>query len=374
MTMIFRIACDQFAQALARLQDFITKNSPDYLANVLIEATNDGFLKLTATDLEISFHGLVKAEFISEPGSVLLDGKKLYSIVKALPSELVSIEVTGYSAVISYGSKASKVTLNGLNPESYPKVGQIEEELSFIDIESTPLGELFKKTLFSVSTEEARPRLTGVHFESGEDGYFQAVSTDGHRLSLAKRRLTEGNTKLGEIIALIPRKGIATLTKLLEGYAKISFAFNKSDLLVKTSDFTVFIRLIDESFPDYRAIIPKNNENEFEFPVAELKNTLKRASILLDKNDEGIRLAMSDNTLLIEYQGSTSSFSEKIDMTNISSSEYAISFKLKYLLDILNSVEAPIIKAYFGKTETNPAIFKDPSHPDDLYILMARRS
>jgi DNA polymerase-3 subunit beta len=371
--MIFRIACDQFAQALARLQDFITKNSPDYLANVLIETTNDGFLKLTATDLEISFHGLVKAEFISEPGSILLDGKKLYSIVKALPSELVSVEVQGYSAVISYGNK-SKVTLNGLDPQTYPKVGEIAENTAFVEIDCAPLSDLFKKTLFSVSTEEARPKLTGVHFESVEGGYFQAVSTDGHRLSLAKRKLADESTKAGEIVALIPRKGIATLSKLLEGYAKISFAFNKSDLLVRTDDFTVFIRLIDENFPEYRAIIPKNNENEFEFPVNALKNTLKRASIILDKSDEGIKLVMSENTLVVEYQGSTSSFNEKLEMVNVTNSEYSISFKLKYLLDILNSVESPNIKALFGKTETNPAIFKDPANPDDLYILMARRS
>lgn len=193
-------------------------------------------------------------------------------------------------------------------------------------------------------------------------------------MSLAKRKLADESTKAGEIVALIPRKGIATLSKLLEGYAKISFAFNKSDLLVRTEDFTVFIRLIDENFPEYRAIIPKNNENEFEFPVNALKNTLKRASIILDKSDEGIKLVMSENTLVVEYQGSTSSFNEKLEMVNVTNSEYSISFKLKYLLDILNSVESPNIKALFGKTETNPAIFKDPANPDDLYILMARRS
>ena len=371
----FRIACDQFAQALARVQDFLTKTTPEYLVNVLIKSTNDGSLSLSATDLDMSIQTQVKTEMLVQAGEVLLDGKKLFSLIKAIPSELLEIQVdASFDTKITYGTH-QEAHLQGLNPQDFPKIDQIDTNLAMVEVKPSIFKDLFKRTSFATGVEESRIRLTGVYLVSLEDGVFQAVATDGYRLCLVKRKIAE-KTPPTEMSALIPKKGVTSIAKLMDSYDVVEIASTKSNFILKTPDFLVSVRLINEDFPDYKAIIPKSNQIEFVYPIASLKSAMKRAISIVDElNNAPVNLKMSGNKLHFEYKTSTSSRSilEEIEINNPGDKEYSITFSLKYLNDILNIIEGSQIKALYG-AQLNPVILVDSNHEDDTFILMARRS
>src|SRR5438128_2306485 len=204
--MELQIGKDEFQTALYRAQGIVEKKSTmPILASVLLEALEEGKLRVTAFDLEIGVQTLHPAE-IRKPGAVALKHKELFEIVRNLPENNVVLKREANNRV-KLTSGAAEFNLVGQAAEDYPPFPRTGSD-KLTPINSSDLLEMIEKTQFAISADETRHNLNGVYIESTEGG-VRMVATDGHRLSLITSKLTETfNLKRGVIV---PRKGLLEL-------------------------------------------------------------------------------------------------------------------------------------------------------------------
>src|ERR1041384_721449 len=208
--MELQIGTDEFSRALYRAQGIVEKKSTmPILASVLLEATEDNKLRVSAFDLEIGVQTLHPAE-VRKAGSVALKHKELYDIVRALPERMLVLKREANNRVkLTCG--AAEFNIVGQPAEDYPPFPRAEK-VGLVKIDRTVLSEMIEKTAFAISADETRHNLNGVYFEVGEGNLMRMVATDGHRLSMVQRELPEiFALKRGVIV---PRKGLFELRRL----------------------------------------------------------------------------------------------------------------------------------------------------------------
>lgn len=336
-----------------------TISQPSYLGFVYLEA-KEGKLSAKATNLEVSLQASLVPYEIQEEGQALIDHAFFN---KLLASDYDLVEFTIASDHTHGQAKASKVKLSIpiLNPETYP-------ELSFLDAsEYGALSEEDKLDFIdglklcspSVSTDTARPRLTGISIQQGEQG-LDLAATNGHVLSVYK---TSVNNSTLKNIALIPYKAIPQLINALQSPA-VAIACTGKDFIVHADSLVLCIRLIDEAFPDYKAIIPKSNDVHLQFTDA-FKDAFKQASKFLD-SDQAIRI--SGNTEANRYDILVNN-AFTYEETEGLQADYSCSFKYDYLANALSTTDIYMHK----KSESTP-LLATKANGKLIQIVMARRA
>ena len=179
------IAKSELQKGLARIQAIVDKrNSMPILANVMIEATEEGSgsLQISATDLEVGIRSRQDAD-VSEPGGLTVSAKTLYEIVRELPDETVHLESTANSFLLIQCER-SHFKLAGTSPEEYPTLPDFSPQ-NTVTVPSNVLAVMIERTMYAASTDETRYNLNGVYLEvdSGTN-QLRLVATDGHRLAM----------------------------------------------------------------------------------------------------------------------------------------------------------------------------------------------
>jgi len=252
--MELQIGTDEFSRALYRAQGIVEKKSTmPILGSVLLEATEDGRLRVSAFDLEIGVTGTHPCE-VRKGGGVAIKHKELYDIVRALRRSRWCSGARRNNRV-RLTSGAAEFNIVGQPAEDYPPFPRAEK-VSFVPVEPTALLEMIEKTQFAISADETRHNLNGVFFETGE-GNVRMVATDGHRLSLVRVRsravqpqARRDRPPQGAVRACA---GCCRRTRP----APASWDSPRQSGVFRRGDVTMVMRLIDGTFPDYQQVIPK---------------------------------------------------------------------------------------------------------------------
>ncbi len=314
--MEFEIDQARFLSALTLAHTVADKRATmPVLANVLLRATKDDELVVSATDMMISLTETVGCK-VHGPGSLTLGVRHLNNVVRTLPSGAVRIKSLDNSwAQIVAGR--SEFKLMGMPEGDFPELPDASG-VAFTTVASHKLVDLIDKTLFSVSTDEARVNLNGALFEC--DGKKATmVSTDGHRLT--KYSLEFGGPKLGKGI-VIPRKGMDEIRKVLnkvEGECGLAIA--DGYLFVKADALTLSVKLNNVTFPPYQQVVPKDFQRRAEVSRDELIAALRQAVVIAPEKtatvkvqlDKGVLRLAADNPelgainleLAVDYDGSS---------------------------------------------------------------------
>jgi DNA polymerase-3 subunit beta len=249
--------------------------------------------------------------------------------------------------------------------------------LDLFTVQGTTLSSLFERTLFSVSTDEARPNLNGVLFMSRGDHVLRAVSTDGYRLTMSERQETAEGADLPTFEGvLVPRKGAQELKKLLEQYPEVELGTSDQNIVVRTSDFTVHVRLLSERYPPYEEVIPKSNNHRYLIQRQTFLNALKRMNLVGEERLHRVTFDFQGGELLLESANANlGKVDERVELLEGSAdAEMQIFFSSLYVMDVLNTIKSDVIEVHLGGTSTTPAIFKDPAWPQDVFIVVPLRS
>jgi DNA polymerase-3 subunit beta len=314
------------------------------LSHFLLEA-GDGGVKISATDLEVSFKGFYPA-MVEEPGSLTLPAHYFYNLVKELPGESLNLEGTEKSNLqVLVGE--SRYQLLGLPADQYPAIPEITEE-NLVEVESRLLREMIEKTIFSVSVDDLQYHLSGIFWERLEtEGEFslRMVSTDGHRLTLIERPLPASEQFAIEEGILIPRKGVGEISRLLGEEEKVALGLSRQSLALKANSKYLFIRLLEKKFPEYRRIIPEGANFHFVLKRQELRDTLHRISLLSTERFRGVILKIGPEQL--EATFSNPEVGEGREVLPLTLEKGApddlpleIGFNARYLLEPLNVMDA----------------------------------
>lgn len=338
--MYFSIAKERIFNLLYLSNSIVERrNTMPILGNVKLTAENNTLL-LSATDLEVSLVGSTEAD-VKNSGSITVDAKVLFEIIRELPDEVLDIRVSkGHRLEIQSG--ASHFKINGTSSEEFPVIaGTVLENP--ISVDAKKLYEMFDRTYFAVSTDETRYNINGVFAESisepigGSDSGIRFVATDGHRLAVIDRP-ADGISISNSVI--IPRKGIQEIKKVLEsneGSAEVSFS--DKFFTVRSESVCIGVRLVDGKFPDYKQIIPKENKTKVNASRVEFLSAVKRVSLMTTDKNKAVKFSLEKDQLTIS--SSSPEYGEAKETIKVASSgdDLQIGFSSRYLIDLLNAMQ-----------------------------------
>ena len=366
--MKFNVNQQDLQQALNYCQGVIEKRSTlPILSNILLDASNSK-LKIIATDLDLIFvHQLNNVEILDE-GKTTTTSSIMYDIIRKLTSgKKISLTLTDVSK-LQVESEKSIFNLNCISATEFPLTEENFNENEFI-IKSKQLLKLLNKCKFSISNDETRHYLSGIYFHQTEvedKNYLTAVATDSHRMSISKIRLDE---KIEFDPIILPKKTIFQLCSLLDNYdGDVKVSNLKSKIRFELNNSILISKLIDGKFPNYIQVIPKNNQKKLEIDLKLFLNSVDRvASVSLDKKD-GVKFNLSKDTLNLSVNN-TNSGDGKETLNVKFDYDLEISFNSRYLIDVASQLDGDRVEIFFNDTGS-PALIKDPSDFDSIYVVM----
>jgi len=365
--MRFTIDKPSFIKLLQKIQGIVEKrNTMPILANVLLEA-EEGVITVMATDLEVFIKDSAKAE-TTEAGSVTINARKLFEITRELPSESVDVSSDREDKVTIKSGK-SRFTIMGLPSKDFPVFPEVDEsKLEKIDNES--LKEMIDKTSFAVSTDETRYNINGFLFEK-ENSTIRMVATDGHRLAYIEKNDIGVATEQKEGV-LLPRKGVLEIRKLLEDEGDFMLGITQKNAVMKKGDTLISVRLLEGEFPDYKKVIPKENDKEVVADRIGLLSSLKRVSILSTDKIKGVKFSFSKSNLTVSSSSpDLGEATEEMDI-DYKDEDIEIAFNARYFIDMLESVTDDNVKVFL-KDSLSPGIVRPAGSDSYTYIIMPMR-
>jgi len=366
--MKFNVNQKDLQEALSYCQGVIEKRSTlPILSNVLLDVGNSK-LTITATDLDLIFVHQINNVEILENGKTTTTSSIMFDIVRKFSSDKKISLTMNNDNKLQLESDKSIFNLNCINSSEFPLTDENFNQNEFI-INSKYFLKLLNKCKFSISSDETRHYLSGIYFHQTEVEdkiYLTAVATDSHRMSISKIRLNE---KINFDPIILPKKTIYQLCNLLENYdGDLKISNLKSKIKFELSNSILISKLIDGKFPNYIQVIPKNNQKKMETDLKVFLGSIDRvASVSLDKKD-GVKFQLSKDNLNLSVNN-TNSGDGKETLNVKFDHDLEISFNSRYLIDVASQLEGEKIELYFNDTGS-PALIKDPSDFDSIYVVM----
>ena len=366
--MKFNVNQQDLQQALNYCQGVIEKRSTlPILSNILLDANNSK-LTITATDLDLIFiHQLKNIEVLNE-GRITTTSSIMYDIIRKFSSgKKINLSLTDISK-LQVESEKSIFNLNCISATEFPLTDENFNENEF-NIQSKKLLKLLNKCKFSVSNDETRHYLSGIYFHQTEvedKNYLTAVATDSHRMSISKIRLDQ---KIDFEPIILPKKTIFQLCSLLDSYdGEVKVSNIKSKIKFELDNSILISKLIDGKFPNYVQVIPKNNQKKLEIDLKLFLNSVDRvASVSLDRKD-GVKFNLSKDILNLSVNNANSGDGKETINVKFDH-DLEISFNSRYLIDAASQLDGERVEIFFNDTGS-PALIKDPSDFDSIYVVM----
>jgi DNA polymerase-3 subunit beta len=358
----FRLVREDFADAVAWVaRNLPTRPTVPVLAGVLLTGSDDG-LTISGFDYEVSAEVQVAAE-IASPGSVLVSGRLLSDITRALPAKPVDVSVEGTRVSLTCGS--ARFSLPTMAVEDYPALPALPEDTGVI------LSALFAEAIGQVAVAAGRddtlPMLTGIRVEiSGEKVVLAATD----RFRLAVRELT-WSTESADIEAavLVPAKTLAEAAKAGAdgGDVHLSLgagsAVGKEGLLgIRSQGKRSTTRLLDAEFPKFRQLLPAEHTAIATVGVAELTEAIRRVALVADRGAQ-VRMEFADDALRLSAGADDVGRAEEDLAVAFSGDPLTIAFNPTYLTDGLGSLHSERVTFGFT-TPSRPAVLR-PTGEDD---------
>jgi DNA polymerase-3 subunit beta len=307
------------------------KTTIPILSNILVEAKGTR-LTITATDLELSIRTSCEVK-IKKEGAGTIPAKKLLELVRLLPEGEIKFRLLENHWVEIISDK-KKYKLVGMARENFPALPAMPHPL--VKLSAATLQSLIAKTKFAISMEESRYTLNGGLLILKPDT-IAMVATDGHRLALAEtsQKLSGLN---GEVKVLIPKKAMDEVEKLSStagSDAQLDFAKDESHLFFQAGHRLLISRILTGQFPNYEAVLPRENNKTVVIERGELCDAVRRVSQLADQRSHAVKLAVSNEG--IEISASSPEYGEAKENIekDYTGEPIAIGFNSSYMLDFL---------------------------------------
>jgi DNA polymerase-3 subunit beta len=355
------------------------KTTIPILSNFLFEASDDK-LTITATDLDQSLNTSCAAK-VKKPGACTIPARKLYDYIKLLPEGDISIKLMDNHWVqIRAGRSNTKMV--GMARANFPQVPQFPAAGGY-RINASTLHNMIAKVIFSISNEESRYTLNGALLVLKAES-MAMVATDGHRLAHIEKtgEVIEGIS--GEKKTLIPRKALHELIGLLANMepAKdkapqfIEFADDDQNLFFKVGGRILTSRKLTGQFPNYEAVLPRDNNKFVIVRSEDLMSSLQRVAQFADERSGAIKIRLEQNELKLSAQSTDSGESEDIIETPYNYDPLVVGFNSSYLIDFLRAIgETGEVRLEFKDAQSAGQMRPEDGNEETRYryILMPMR-
>jgi len=293
-------------------------------------------LTASASDLETTMTTTINLDKSDAKGLIAVPAKLLIDTLKTFPEQPLTFNVDEKTFAIEISSDNGKYRLAGQNGEEFPKI-PVMEKPDTLELESDVLFQAINKTLFATGNDELRPVMSGVLFELGSD-HITFVATDAHKL-VRYRRTDAKASKAASLI--LPKKPLSLLKGTLGSISdKVEMEYTDTNAFFKMGNVQLICRLIDGKYPNYDAVIPKENPNKLTLDRVAMLNSIKRVSIFSNKTTHQVRLKIAGSELNIS--------AEDLDFANEANErltcqyegeDMEIGFNSRFLMEMLNNLD-----------------------------------
>jgi len=337
------------------------------LANLLVEA-KDGALTLTGTDLEVELVARHEPVAIEQEGCATIPARKLADIWRSLPEAAeVTVQVEGDRAQVRSGR--SRFSLATLPAGDFPSVEGGTGELE-LTLEQSQLRRLLDQVGFSMAQQDVRYFLNGMLLELTPE-HCRTVATDGHRLAMCT--LEQGVAGAGRYQAIIPRKGVLELGRLLDDQPEqVHLQLGSNHVRINQGPFSMTTKLVDGKFPDYEKVIPKDLGATVTGDRGTLKQAFLRASILSNEKYRGVRLIVDSDLLTIQANNPEQEEAEEQVPVDYQGDRLEIGFNVSYLQDVLNALGTDQVQLSLSDANSS-ALIEGGGENDAVYVVMPMR-
>jgi len=370
-TMEFSVKKYDLLEELEMTQGVVErKTTIPILSNLLFEGVGNK-LSLTATDLELSICTSCEAK-IKKEGSGTIPAKKLLELVRLLPDEEIKFKfLENHWVQIESGKRKYKMV--GMSKENFPAIPEAPHVLA--KIPAKLMSGLISRTVFAISAEESRYTLNGGLLLVKPDSVTM-VATDGHRLALAETEHKIAGLN-AEVRVLVPKKALLELQRLTaeagdEG--AIEFSRDDSYLFFQVGSRRLVSRILTGQFPNYPAVMPRDNNKFVVLERNELNDAIRRVSQLADQRSRAVKLSVS--TEGVELSAQSPEYGEATETIEkpYKGDPITIGFNAQYLLDFLAAIPDGPVKFELKDEQSAGQIRPEGDGPFQYrYVIMPMR-
>jgi DNA polymerase-3 subunit beta len=309
------------------------KTTIPILSNYLFEASADK-LSLTATDLDLSLRTSCNAK-VKKEGSCTIPARKLYDYVKLLPDADITIKLLE-NHWVSIRCGRSNTKMVGMARSNFPSLPSFPTA-GAIKIPAQVLRSMIAKTGFAIATEESRYTLNGALMVLKPES-ITMVATDGHRLAHVERSGEKFDGVSGEMKTLVPKKAMDELKSLLDADVEtIEFAKDESTLFFRVGARLLTSRQLTGQFPNYEAVLPKDNNKAVTVRGEELGAAISRVAQFADERSRAVKLKLEKGELRLSASSTETGESEDSIEVGYNGDAMAIGFNAQYLIDFIKA-------------------------------------
>jgi len=332
--MKFIVSSSQLLKQLQVLGGVINSNNTlPILDNFLFEISENK-LKVSASDLETTMSAVVDVESDST-GSIAVSARLLLDTLKTFPDQPLTFKTEGDST-IEISSDQGKYDMAYFGGDEFPKSVTLPSPSKTV-IPSHILATAISKTIFAAGNDDLRPVMSGVFFQFSSES-LTFVATDAHKLVKYTRTDVTAD-KTAEFI--MPKKPLNLLKSVLGVEEDVVIEYNDANAKFTFENFVLICRLIDGKYPNYEAVIPKENPNKLTVDRASFQNSVRRVSIFSSKTTHQIRLKMAGTELNISAEDLD--FSNKADerlSCDYQGDDMQIGFNSRFLSEMLSNLSS----------------------------------
>ncbi len=257
------------------------------LANVLI-ATDEGRIRISATNLELGISCWIKAD-VEEEGSITIPARTINDLVSNLPADRIEILLNDRTQTLNVRCGTNSTDIKGIDAQEYPPM-PLPEKSGGVELNVANLKEMIQQVAFAASSDEARPVLQGVLTQI-EGSTITMAATDGFRISVSSSSVNNPNDK--SLSVIIPARAMNELARIASnGDATVSMSVpeGRGQVVFNLKDAELVSQLIEGNFPDYNVIIPRNFKTHTVISTPGFQKACRQAEIIARDGNNIIRM------------------------------------------------------------------------------------
>jgi DNA polymerase III subunit beta len=372
-----KITCKQqdLSRGLTAVSHAVSNRSTlPILSNILL-ATDQGRLKLSATNLEIGINCWVDAQ-IQEEGSTTVPAKLLTDLVIRLPQASVDLAVADDSHTLSVKGQGSNANIKGMDASEFPLIPSAEGGEPPVMLDAVLLKEMIAEVAFAAADDDTRPVLTGVLVQVSDEKITFAAA-DAFRLAVRVAPLPGDDHPRGDI--LVPARTLTELGRILpaEGPVEMIVTPNRSQVLFHTPQLDLVSRLIEGAFPNFRQIIPKEHSTRAVVETRLFAEAAKRAELFARDSSNITRVkinpgghdGLEPGAVTVEATAEDLGDNTSILSAAVDGPEMQIIFNVKYLSEVLAVIGSSEV-ALEANAPTKPGVIRPVGEHDYTYVIM----
>src|SRR5690606_26209335 len=337
--MKFIVSSSYLLKQLQVLGSVINNNNTLHILDNFLFELDQNTLKVSASDLETTMTATLEIESTSD-GRIAVPAKLLLETLKTFPAQPLTFTVKENST-IEISSSLGKYTLASLPGDEFPQAELLEDPSKTI-IQAGVLATAISKTIFAAGNDDLRPVMSGVYFQFSPTGVI-FVATDAHKLVKYSRTDVTADKEANFIM---PKKPLNILKSILmTADTEVNIEYNDSNAMFSFDNYTLICRLIDGKYPNYEAVIPKENPNKLIISRLQFLSSVRRVAIYANKTTHQIRLKIAGSELNISAEDID--YSNKADerlTCDYHGDDMQIGFNSRFLTEMLNNLQSDEIQ------------------------------